>query len=186
MNNSPVKFFQLIAPQTVASGTALPPGAAITAQTYGTTVDTAGYSYLQVVLQIGANPEGAFSTLLMQESDTTASFTSYAAQGSGLVQPCVFGTSSTLALTTYTNSAEGSYYTPVVSTLPSAANVIELFNVDLKGRKRYQQLAGYTGSASASGTYLSALAILSRAEVSPKTASQFGVDEVLQAPAFSY
>ena len=85
MNQSPVKFFQLIVPQSVASATVLPTGAAITAQTYGTTVDTAGYSYLQVVVAIGANSANAFSSLSMQESDTTASFAAYPAQGSGCV-----------------------------------------------------------------------------------------------------
>jgi hypothetical protein len=186
MNNSNVRFYQLIPPQAaVAASTAIPTGAAVTGQTYGTTVDTAGYSYLQVVLQIGANSGGSFSALQMQESDTaTSGFASYAAQGAGLVQPCVFGTSSALALTTYANSAEGSYYTPVVSTLPSAANVIELFNIDLKGRKRWQQLSATTGSAG--NTYVSALAILSRVEVSPKTASQYGADQTLSSPAVSY
>jgi hypothetical protein len=188
MNQSPVKFFQLIVPQSVASATVLPTGAAITAQTYGTTVDTAGYSYLQVVVAIGANSANAFSSLSMQESDTTASFAAYPAQGSGGASAGIFGTSSTLSLTSYSDTAsaqQGQYYAPVVSTLPSGANVLELINIDLKGRKRYQHLAGTTGSGGAT-TLISAIAILSRAELSPKTATQYGVDQLLQSPCFAY
>jgi len=184
--NTAVKFYQMIVPQSVAATTALPTGAAITAQTYGTTLDTAGYSYLQVAVCIGAlsSSGGQFSTLQMAESDTTANFSSYPAQGSSAVTTGIFGTSSTLSLTTYSNSAEGSYYTPTLSWLPSTANSVELLNIDLKGRKRYQQLQWTTGPSGS--TLVSALAILSRAEVSPKTATQYGVDQVLQVPGIAY
>ncbi len=133
----------------------------------GTEIDTLGYSYLEVAVQVGAT-DIAMAALKVGEYDTTGGDGGSYTDITGLV----FGTSK--------NSAGST------SALPTATddNDIFLFNIDLKGRKRFLMLTATAGNGS-TGTYLSAIGRLSNAEAGPVTAAQFGANQVLQAPAYT-
>lgn len=155
MNAANAKWFPLYQPQAIAAA-----GAVTT-----TEIDTLGYNYLELALLLGAT-DGILTTCKLSESDTTAAGT-----GGTDITGLIFGTS--------TNSA-GS-----VSTAPSATddNKVFLFNVDLKGRKRFLYLQVVVG-ASSNGAYLAAVARLSRASTAPSIAAGYNASQVLQSPAY--
>lgn len=123
-------------------------------------IDTLGYDFLQIIFFLGAT-DIAVAELKVQESDTSGS-------GFADVTGLVCGTST---------NADG-----VTSALPSATddNKITLFEIDLRGRKRYIDLSATAGNGTA-GSYAAAVAILSRAEKAPVTAAERGCDEILRA-----
>ena len=139
-----------------------PPAAIVDNASYTTaSIDTQGWDYLQVVVYLGAT-DIAMTALKLQESDTDGSY----ADVTGLV----FGTSSNIAGST--------------STLPSATddNKFFVFDVDLRGRKRYFDLVATAGDGTA-GTFLTAFAILSRGKEQPVTAAERGASQILRVPA---
>lgn len=127
-------------------------------------IDRIGYDYAQVIVHVGAL-DIALTVLKIQETDATG--TSYSD-----ITGCVFGTS--------INSAGDT------STLPAADddNKIFLFNIDLRGRKRFLDLVATIDDGSTGG-FLSAIVLLSRAETGPNTAAEYGASQVLQVPAFA-
>ena len=138
-----------------------PPAAIKDNGAYTTTeLDTVGYDYCQIVVFLGAT-DIAITVLKVQESDTSGS-------GMADVTGLIYGTS---------NQLTGS-----VSVLPSATddNKFFLFDIDLRGRKRYLDLAATAGDGTA-GTFLSAFAILSRAEDGGNLAADQGASQVVRA-----
>ena len=125
-------------------------------------IDTATFSYMRVIVDIGAT-DVAMAALAITESDTSA--TSHAN-----VTGLIFGTS--------TNSAGST------SSLPSGTddNSFFLFDIDLRGRKRYIDLTMTAGDGS-TGTYGSVVALL-WGETAPDSAAEYGASQVLQVPAF--
>lgn len=123
-------------------------------------IDTAGFKHCQIVVFFGAM-DIAMAALKVQESD--ASNMSGAADVAGLVM----GTSTNI---------DGS-----ASTLPSATadNLVFIFEVDLRGRKRYLDLVA-TGGDGTAGTYMTAFAILSGGEETGKLAAGRGASQVLR------
>ena len=153
MNNANAKWLPVLQPAANSTG------AASTAE-----IDTLGYGYLELLIMLGAT-DAALSVLKVVESDTTG-------DGSAVdITGLVFGTS---------NTSEG-----VASVLPAANddNKAYLFNVDLKGRKRFLTLK-ITAGTSTGGVLLAAIARLSRAAVAPKNAAGFNVSQALQCPAY--
>jgi hypothetical protein len=139
-----------------------PPGAIVDNASYTTaSIDTAGFDYLRVFVYLGAT-DIAMAALKLQESDTDGSY----ADVTGLV----YGTSVGIGGTT--------------SALPSATddNKAFVFEVDLRGRKRYFDLVATAGDGSA-GTYLTAFALLSRAKDYPVSATERGFANILRVPA---
>ena len=138
-----------------------PPGA-IYDNTSPTTasIDTSGWEYLQVFVYLGAT-DIAMTALKLQESDTDGSY----ADVTGLV----YGTSAGINGST--------------SSLPSATddNKFFVFEVDLRGRKRYFDLVATAGDGTA-GTYLAAWAVLSRGSDFPVTAAERGAANILRLP----
>lgn len=126
-------------------------------------IDTVGYEYLEVIVNLGA-VDIALTVLKLREAAATGG--TFAD-----VTGCVFGTS--------INSAGDT------SSLPSATddNKIFLFNVDLRGRDRFFDLIATIDDGSTGG-YMSAIARLSRAETGPDSAAEYGASQVLQVPAF--
>jgi hypothetical protein len=124
------------------------------------TVDTAGYAYARFFLYLGAM-DIAMTALKVQESDDSGM--SGAADITGLV----YGTS---------NGISGS-----ASSLPSATddNKCFVFEIDLRGRKRYLDLVATCGDGTA-GTYATAFCLLSRASDAPVTAAERGFGNVLR------
>ena len=122
-------------------------------------IDTLGWDYLQIVFIMGAT-DIAVALLKVTDSDTS---------GSGFtdVTGLIMGTST---------NTDGS-----TSALLSASddNKIQLFEIDLRGRKRYIDLSATAGDGTA-GTYAAAIAILSRAKDAPVTATERGCDEILR------
>jgi hypothetical protein len=113
------------------------------------TIDTKGFAHLRILVIFGAM-DIAMAALKVQESDDSGM--SGAADISGTVGGTDF-------------------------TLPSATadNQIWAFNINLKGnRKRYIDLVA-TGGDGTSGTYMAAIAILSRASETPDTAAERGI-----------
>lgn len=100
------------------------------------------YDYLTIVVQLGAT-DIAMAALKVQTSDTDGSY----ADLTGFVGGTDF-------------------------TLPSATddNKFVVFNIDLRGKKRYFDLVATAGDG-ATGTYLSAFAILSRGKVGANSAA---------------
>lgn len=143
------KFLNITPPAAIIDN-----AAAVTAE-----VDTLGFDYLQVLVQFGAMDIAA-TVMKMQESDTSGS-------GFGDVTGLVSGTSTNIAGST--------------STLPTATddNKFFLFEIDLRGRKRYLDLSLTLGDGSA-GTYVAVTGILSRAEQGPVSASDRGCQEILR------
>ena len=124
-----------------------------------TEIDTKGWEYCTVICNIGAT-DIAHAVLKMQESDTSGS-------GFADVTGLVFGTS---------NNISGSS-----STLPSATDddKIFIFDIDCKNRKRYLDLVATAGNG-AVGTFMSAIAILSRGKAAPVTAGDRGASQILR------
>lgn len=137
-----------------------PPAAIVDNAAYTTAaVDTNGYRKCRILVQLGAT-DIAIAGMKVQESE--ASDMTGAVDITGLV----VGTSLNIAGST--------------SALPSATddNKFMLFEIDLRGRKRYLDLVVTAGDGSA-GTYLNAVAILSDPEICPTTAAERGCDEIL-------
>jgi len=119
-------------------------------------VDTAGYSYLTVVVSTGAS--SGMTALKLQESD--------AGNMSGATD--VAGTAVGTAL-----DIDGG-----TSTLPSASNdEIHVINLDLRGHKRYVSVAGTYGGA----TLCSMLGILSKAAEATNVLADRGVNTMVDA-----
>ena len=141
-----------------------PPAAAVDTGSFTTaTIDTAGFEYATIICYMGAL-EDAFTALKVQEGD--ASNMSDAADVTGLV----LGTSTDIA--------------GAASALTSASdnNVFEVFEVDLRGRKRYLDVVGTVADASGDvGNFMTVLCILTRGTDSPVSASDRGAHTILRA-----
>lgn len=126
-----------------------PPGAILdNASATTDEIDTLGFDYLNIVCQVGAT-DIAMTALKVTESDTSGS-------GHADVTGLIFGTSKDIDGNT--------------SALPSATNDngFFVFEIDLRGRKRYIDLVATMGDGTAGG-YFHALGLLSRGDTSPTT-----------------
>jgi len=126
------------------------------------TIDTAGFDTCAIFITIGV-ADAAMTALKVQESDFANM--SGAADVTGLV----YGTSADIAGTT--------------SALPASTNdnTIFAFDIDLKARKRYLDVVATVGAAGTTGAFLTALALLGRAEQTPTTIAQRGATSILRA-----
>jgi hypothetical protein len=122
-------------------------------------IDTKGYDYATIIFQYGTS-DIAMVELTVTESDSSGS-------GHEDVTGLIVGTS---------DNIDGD-----TSSLPSATDDDELvvFEIDLRGRKRYLDLVATAGDGS-SGTYASAVCILSKANVVPLSVSDRGCLELLR------
>lgn len=137
-----------------------PPAAIVDNAAFTTTeVDTLGFDYATFVVSLGAT-DIAMAALKVQESDTS---------GSGFADISGLDTDGD-------TDTDGN-----TSTLPTATddNDIFVFEVDLRGRKRYLDISATAGDGT-NGTYASILCILSRAEETPVTATQRGANTILR------
>lgn len=145
------KWFQLLAPisQTGAATTLV--------------IDCAGFDYLEIAVLHGLVGAADYTVLKIQESDVKA--TANTLTGGADVTGLVVGTSLNIAGT--------------ASTFPGDANdgTIDIFQVDLRARKRYLLLVLTPGAASLVGC----VGRLSRSEQHPETAAQMGARQVLRA-----
>lgn len=122
-------------------------------------IDTLGFDFCQVIVTLGAS-DIAMAALKLQESDVS---------GSGFADIDGLDCDGD---TTIDGTA---------AALPSATddNKIVVLEADMRGRKRFLKLVATAGNGSA-GTYLSAVALLSRGDVTPVTQSERGCDTVLR------
>lgn len=125
--------------------------------------DCKGFGHARIVFFVGTT-DIALSALAIQESDDDDTYTD--------VDGTVVGTDIAL---------DGS-----ASDLPSATDdgTFWVFDIDLRGRKRYLKVAGTAGDGT-TGTYAAAWAELSRPEISPDTTAEMGAAEVLNVPEFA-
>lgn len=140
-----------------------PPAAIVDDASYTTAeIDTLGYDYCTIVCYLGAT-DIAMVALKVQESDTSGS-------GHADVTGLVYGTSTDIAGST--------------SSLPSSTddNKAFVFEIDLKGRKRYLDVVATAGNGT-NGTFATIFALLSRGDETPVTASERGVGNVLRLPS---
>jgi hypothetical protein len=124
------------------------PGAIVDNAAFTTnTIDTKGFAFLTIIIALGAL-DIALAALKLRESDDSGM--------SGAVD------------------VDGADYSSD-ATLPAATDDNKLYaiHVNLKGRKRYLDLS-LTGGDGTSGTYATAIAILSDAEESPSSAEGRG------------
>ena len=122
-------------------------------------IDTLDYDYLTVIFNLGFS-DIAMAALKMQSSDTS---------GSGFADVTGLDTDGDTDI-------DGS-----AAALPSATdddNVI-VFQVDLRGQKRYFDLVATAGNG-ATGTFASAVAILTKGDVSPVSTSDHGAETFLR------
>jgi hypothetical protein len=143
------KFAQVIAPVAIVDDASWTTAA----------IDTLDYDYCTIVFNLGAT-DIAMAALKVQESD---------ASGSGYADitgaTCDGGT-----------DIDGN-----TAALPSATddgNVI-VFQIDLRGRKRYLDLVATAGNGSA-GTFASAVAILTKAAVAPESVADAGCETLIR------
>lgn len=122
-------------------------------------LDTLGFEYAKIVVYFGAMDIAA-TVLKVGESDTDGSY----------VDILAFGTDNQI--------------TGAVSVLPSATddNKFFVFQIDMRGRKRYLKLAITCGDGAA-GTYVTAWAELGRPNKLPTIAADFGASQVMRLPA---
>ena len=122
-------------------------------------LDTLGFDYARIVVWLGAT-DIALTALKVTESDTSGSDH---ADVTGLV----FGTSENIAGST--------------SSLPAAGddNDFFIFEIDLRGRKRYLDLVATVGNGTA-GAFVVAWAELSVAETEPNSAADAGANQILR------
>src|SRR5262245_9006491 len=145
------RWFQALAPASVAA-------AATTI-----CIDTRGFDYLEIAVLHGLVGAANYTVLKVQEGDalTDANTLTAGVDITGLVM----GTSANIG--------------GAVSVLPGDASdgLIDVFQVDLRARKRYIDVSATPGAAS----LVAIVARLSRAEQTPTTAAQMGCREVLRA-----
>jgi len=129
-------------------------------------VDTLGWNSIRYIVFLGAT-DIAMTALKLQEADAIddANTLTSGADITGLI----FGTSVNTAGST--------------STLPSSGddNKFFVFELPLKGRKRYLDLTATCGDGAA-GTYITAWAELRSPSVAPITASGKGASQILALP----
>ena len=143
------KWLQVIAPAAIVDN-----GSFTTNE-----IDTLGWDYAEIVFSIGAT-DIAMAALKVQESDTS---------GSGFVD--IDG----LDMSGDTDLDGGT------AALPSATddNKLVMFQIDLRGRKRYLDLVATAGNGT-NGTFASAECRLSRGAEWPSTMAEFGAETVLR------
>jgi len=149
-----------VAAQNSKYVTIVPPAAIVDNASYTTAeIDTLGWDYAKIVVHLGAT-DIAMTALAVTESDVTAS-------GHANVTGLIVGTSVDSDGTT--------------SVLPSATDDDKffVFDIDLRGRKRFLDLTATAGNGTA-GTYLTAWCELSRGNETPTTAAQRGAQHVLR------
>ena len=117
-------------------------------------IDTKGYDHCTIVCYLGAT-DIAMTALKVTESDASGS-------GHADVTGLVYGTSVDIDGAT--------------SSLPSANddNKFFVFDVDLRGRKRYLDVTATVGNGD-TGAFVTILAILSQADTAPVTKAGMGV-----------
>ena len=122
-------------------------------------IDTKGWDHCRVIVYLGAT-DIAMSALKMTESDTSGS-------GHADITGLVYGTSTDIDGDT--------------SALPSATddNGFFVFDVDLRGRKRYLDVSATVGNGS-TGAYVTILAELYRGEAMPTSVSGHGAAGMLK------
>ena len=123
------------------------PAAIVDAADFTTqTIDTAGARYATIIFNLGAS-DIAMGALKVQESDDS-------------------GMSGAVDITGTRIGTDADAY-GTTSVLPTAGNdnLVVVFDIDLRGRKRYLDLVATAGDGSA-GTFASAVCVLSRLEVS--------------------
>jgi hypothetical protein len=139
----------------------LTPPAAVIDNTSATVaeLDTNGYDYCQSMVILGAT-DIAMTALKVTESDTSGS-------GHADVTGLIFGTST---------NTDGS-----TSALPTATddNDVFLFEIDLRYRKRYLDVTATVGDGTA-GAYVTIIALLSRGNEPPFTATERGINQILR------
>lgn len=127
-----------------------PPAAIVDAASLTTAaIDTLGFGFCTILVILGAT-DVAMTALKVQQSD---------ASGSGFAD------------------VTGLDYS---AALPGAGadNTVYAFDVDLKGKKRYLDVVA-TGGDGAAGAYFTVIAILSKAQQLPTTATQRGLAATL-------
>ena len=143
-----VKFLNVTPPAAIIDNASAPTAS----------IDSKGYDYLTVVVQLGAL-DVAMTALKLQTSDADSGYADLAG--------AVYGTSTNIAGST--------------SALPVATddNKFFVFEVDLRGKKRFFDLVATCGDGSA-GTFISVFAILSVAENQLTTAAARGAADILR------
>lgn len=129
-----------------------------------TSIDTKDWEYCTIIVTLGAT-DIAMAALKVQESNDDGSADAYAD-----VSALVFGGS---GITDIDGAA---------AALPTDAkdNKVYVFEIDCTKRKRYLDLVATAGDGS-TGTFLSAVAILSRGKIAPVSAADRGAEQILRA-----
>jgi hypothetical protein len=148
------KFVRVLSPAAIidnASGTT-------------TVIDTMGYDYCTIVVQLGAM-DIAMTALKVQEADAITNSTTLTSGAD--VTGLVWGTSANHVGTT--------------STLPIGTDddTFFVFEIDCRARKRYLDVTATFGDGAA-GTYCSIMGILSRGNNQLTTAAGRGCTEILR------
>lgn len=128
-----------------------PPAAIVDNAAFTTaTIDTKGYNHLTILLIIGAiDIAPASSSIAMSDNSNMSSPTTVATGGTDYA----------------------------LATAADSDNEFHVFEIDLRGKKRYFDFA-ITGGDGAAGTFASIVALLSKPDVTPSSAAQRGAELV--------
>lgn len=123
-------------------------------------IDTLDYDYATIIFNLGAT-DIAMAALKVQESDTS---------GSGHAD--ITG----LDMDGGATDIDGN-----TAALPSATddNSLIVFQIDLRGRKRYLDLVA-TGGNGSTGAFASAVCVLSKGAVAPESVSESGCETLIR------
>jgi len=143
------KFVQVIAPVAIVDN----------ASWTTVEIDTLDYDYATIIFNLGAT-DIAMVALEVHQSDTA---------GSGH------------ALIAGADADGGTDIDGNTAALPSATDdgTVVVFQIDLKGKKRYLDLIATAGDGAA-GTFASAVAVLTKAAVAPESVSDAGCETLIR------
>lgn len=126
-----------------------------------TPVDTLGFDYVQILVHFGNVPADV-ALLKVQECDTV-----------GGAYADITGTIVGTALDIEGNAT-------VLPTAVGGDNAVVLFEIDMRGRKRFLDLLCTAGNGGGTVTEMSAVAIMSRGEICPMTVAERGAADILR------
>ena len=153
----------MVQPYTTGKHFSVTPPAAIIDNAAVTTaeIDTLGFDHLTVVMYLGAT-DIALTVAKLQSGD-------------------VSGTHADVSGLDFDGDTDIDGNT---ATLPSATddNKFFIWDVDLRGQKRYWDVAATVGDGT-SGGFVAIWAVLSRGDETPTTMAERGADQVLRIPA---
>ena len=131
----------------------------------GVSVDTLGYDYAVCVVQLGVSVK-KMQKCQIKQSDTSLNAVTW---NSGTDIIADFGNGSVAKLINAANPA-----------VPNTNSTLHSVMIDLRGKKRYIGLSGFSAAAAANGSWISAFCILGRSAKGAASQADLGVTQAIR------